>query len=202
MRKDLLIKIIRTFKETTKAIFLVEVFNRDKHYKFRINKDCIQLQVDDKFTGINELDLMNPDLESVLPNTDFRIKCITEEMYTLRNELYRSSYYNCLDDTQVYLPLFRVLGDQVVCLIKNNTGKLLKMFFINGRAFIINKIEDTLHIEQTDLRKVFVNSEIVSFERLNRRYNYASVYSTAESYAKENGLKVAVKKLGMSCQQK
>ena len=74
------------------------------------------------------------------------------------------------------------------------------MFFINGRVFIINKLDNVIEIDQTDLRKLFNTHTILNFERLGRKYSYGSLFTIAENYAKENGLKISVKKYGMSCQ--
>lgn len=200
MNRNLLIKILTYLKDTKKAVFIVEVVNRDKQFNFKVTRDSIGVQVLDRETGINELDLVSDELENVLPIGEFKIKSITEKVYTLKNELYSSFFYNCLDSTQVYLPLFRVLRDQVVCLVKNPSGKLEKLFFINGRVFMINRTEEYLEINQTDLRKMFMTYSIVDFEPLARKYSYSSLFALAESYAKENNLKMSVKKFGVTCQ--
>lgn len=200
MNRRLLIKFLNSFRETKKACFIVELYNREKSFKFHVTRESVRVQVYDRATGINELDLVNCEIESILPPGDYKIKCITEKVFTVRNELYSSFYYNCLDYTQVYLPLFRVLGDQVVFLVKTFSGKLEKAFFINGRVFLISKTDDTLEVDQTNLRNLFNNAVILDYERLGRKYNYSTVFSVAENYAKKNGLKISVKKFGFSCQ--
>lgn len=199
MNRNLLIKYITCLQETKKAVFSVNVVSREKELKFKITKESMKLQLIDRATSINELDLFVTDLESVLADVDYKVVSITESVYTLRNELYSSSFYNCIDYTQVYLPLFRILGDQVVFLAKSNTGKLEKMFFINGRVFTFSEVEDSFEVNQTDLRKVS-NYTIVNFEKLGRRYSYNTVFKLAEDYSNKKGLRMSVKKFGMSCQ--
>lgn len=200
MSKSLIIKIVNSLKETKKAVFTLEVFTRNKDYKFKIKSDSIAVQVFDKKTEVNELDLVNCELESVLPDGVYKIKSIKEEIFTLRNELYTSTYFNCLDNAQVFLPIFRVLGDQVVFIYKSPNGKLEKAFFINGRAFAFSRCDELLELNQTDLKKLLNNTTVINFEKLGRKYSYGSVFSIAEDYAKKNELTLSVKKFGYSCQ--
>lgn len=199
MNKRLLLKTINYLRETKKATFIIEVSNREKVYKLTINKDSVNIQIIDKATSINELSLVNCDPEVILAGEEFKILSITENIYTLRNELYSSTYYNCIDYTQVYLPLFRVLGDQVVCLVRNPNGKLEKMFYINGRVFMFNRMDDVLQLDQTGLRKILGSCKIVDYEKLGRKYSYSTVFSSAEQYCKKHGLKLEVNKFGVSC---
>lgn len=200
MHKFLIIKIINSLKETRKAVFTLKVFTREKDFTFKIESNNIAVQISDRETGINELDLVNCNLDDVLPDSQFKIKSITEEVFTLRKELYSSSFYNCLDNSQVFLPIFRVLGDQVVFIYKSPSGKLEKAFFINGRAFSFSKFDDVLEINQTDLKKLLNNCTMINFERLGRKYSYGSVFSLSEEYVRNHNMKLSVKKFGLSCQ--
>ena len=199
MNRRLLLKTINYLRETKKAIFLLEVSTREKIYKLTVSKDSVDIQVVDKATSINELSLVNCEPEVILSAEEYKILSITENIYTLRNELYSSSYYNCIDYTQVYLPLFRVLGDQVVCIVRNPSGKLEKMFYINGRVFMFKKLDEVLELDQTGLRKMLSSCKVVDYEKLGRKYSYSAVFSSAEQYCKKNNLKLEVNKFGVSC---
>lgn len=200
MHKSLIIKIINSLNETKKAVFTLEVQSRDKNYKFKIDSNSISVSVFDRKTNINELHLVDCDLEDVLSDTTYKVKSITEDIYTVRRELYSSVFFNCLDNSQIFLPIFRVLGDQVVFLYKPNNGKLEKAFFVNGRAFTFNVNDGVLELNQADLRRLLNNATVINFERLGRKYSYSSLFTLAEDYAKNNNLALSVKKFGYSCQ--
>lgn len=199
MNRRLLLKTINYLKETKKSVFTLEVSSREKIYKLVISKESVDIQIIDKATSINELSLVNCDPESVLLSEEYKILSLTESVYTVRNELYTSTYYNCIDYIQVYLPLFRVLGDQVVCLVKTPSGKLEKMFYINGRVFMFRKFDEILELDQTDLRRMLGSCRVIDYEKLGRKYSYSSVFSSAEQFCKRNGLKLEVKKFGVTC---
>lgn len=200
MHKSLIIKIINSLNETKKAVFTLDVQSRDKNYKFKIDSNSISVSVFDRKTNINELHLVDCDLEDILADTTYKVKSITEDIYTVRKELYSSIFFNCLDNSQIFLPIFRVLGDQVVFLYKPNNGKLEKAFFVNGRSFTFNVNDGVLELNQADLRRLLNNSTVINFERLGRKYSYSSFFTLAEDYAKNNNLALSVKKFGYSCQ--
>lgn len=192
-----LTRIIKSLREGKKGHFKVICQTKTREYEFNIfNK--VELIVKDLNDLSSSVLKEYRDDSFNIPDEDYTIKSITETIYTNRNEKYSETTLYCLDSVQIYLPVFRVLGEQVVFLLKYRGG-IKRMFFVNGRVFYCDETEDEINVHQTDLRRVFdsFNGEIILFDRLPKKYSYGSINNYFSNYAEKKGKTYNVIKKGV-----
>ena len=182
MNRYSLTRIIKCLMEGRKGHFTVVCTTRDRRYEFNIfNKVelCIIDLKDDSSSVIMEFkdDCIN------IPEDEYDIKIIKETIYRNRNQIYTETTYHCLEPIQIYLPVFRVLGEQIVFLLKTGDS-IKKMFFVNGRVFYCEEDEESITMQQSDLRKILsYGSEVLFFDRLPKKYSYGSINNLFNNYA-------------------
>lgn len=186
--------------EARKGKFELKCKLENNDYTFVIDRDTgITVTIHNNVTDVS-VTTTYPDAESVeMVKGNYKIEYIKEIILTPSKRIYSETTNYCLELIQVYLPVFRVLGEQVVFLMKYKGG-VKQMYFINGRVFYTDSSDTCLTLHQTDLRKVFnsfPNAEILYFERLPDRYSYKNIFNECHSSAIAQGKTWEVVKNGV-----
>ena len=170
-----LIRLLVSLGEARKAVFDVVCKLGSNKYSFHVDRfNSITVTITNEETEAQVVSTYEFADNINIPEGKYKVLTITESIYTTSKRLYTQTIHYCIELVQIYLPVFRVLGEQVVFLLKHKDG-IKKMYFINGRVFYTEVDDECITLHQTDLRKVFndfPNSEIKYFEKLPDRYSY------------------------------
>lgn len=192
MSRLMIYSILKTLKSARKADFILECSCGSRRYVFTIARNSnIQLEITEDSTGLVLLKEYSSVDKIVLPDEEYTITKIVETIRTQINTKYQETCHYCIDNVQRILPIFRVLSEQVVFLLKTDHG-ILKCYFISGKVFYVTIEDDVYTLVQTDLRRLFssfTNSKIVAFEKLPIKYNYNSVLKQCATHCEERNLK-------------
>lgn len=198
MNRYSLKSILVALNSGRKGKFTVHCSHESRDYIFYIDKNVTLVQQDSK--DFIDMSRLFPNAEEVkIPDHNYKLESIKETILTPSNKIYTETCYYCHDLVQVYLPVFRVYGEQVVFILKYSTG-FKKMYFINGRVFYTEVNSDSITLYQSDLRQIFnsfPNSEISFFERLPKRYSYNTISRACSEKADALGLRFISSKKGV-----
>lgn len=185
-----LIRLLVSLGEARKAVFDVVCKLGANKFEFKVDKfNSITVTITNEETEAQVVSTYEFADNIKIPDGRYKVISITESIYTPSQRLYARSSHYCIELVQIYLPVFRVLGEQVVFLLKYKDG-IKKMYFINGRVFYTEVDDESISLHQTDLRKVFndfPNSEILHFERLPDRYSYNNIYDECKQKSVREG---------------
>lgn len=182
--------ILKTFKNARKANFEVKCLKGNQEYEFKISRNSnTTLTITDLDKGVSMTTTYDEIDNIFLPNDDYKVTLVKEIILTPHNTVYSEKIEYCVDQVQVYLPVFRVLGEQVVFLLKTKEG-LKQMYFINGKVFYVIVSDDSFTLYQTDLRRLFntfAESEIIMFDKLPQKYTYNMFIKENHQKSKDMG---------------
>lgn len=192
--------IVKVLNDARKANFKFICSDGKVDYAFDLQRGR-----DIDLTIINKEDKMEvsssyTDVSSIfIPDKNYKAEYIEESILTPSNTDYQKTKIYCRDMVQVFLPIFRLLNEQVVFLLKTDVG-MKQMYFIHGKVIFEEAFDGYLNLYQTDLRKIFntyQNSEIVMFDKLPTRINFKTIASACEERARFLGLKYRQEKYGI-----
>lgn len=201
MNRFMIKNIIKALRAGRKCKFKLVCTDGEIDYIFNVERDN-----DVYVTLINsksnmEVSYSFSDVDLLpLPDKKFTITYMEESILTPTNDNYQVTKFYCKDLVQIFLPVFRILNEQVVFLLKTSTG-LKQMYFIHGRVVFAEVFEGCLTLYQTDLRKIFnefQNAEIVMFSRLLSRTSFKDIAVNCEERAKSLGLNYRQEKNGIT----
>lgn len=185
-----LIRLLTSLCEARKGVFNVTCKLGSVTYHFCVDRyNSISVTITNEETGDQVLSSYETPELIRIPSGKYKIISIQETVYTQSKRVYSDMTYHCTELIQIYLPVFRVLGEQVVFMLGTKNG-VKKMYFINGKVFYTDVDDNSITLHQTDLRKVlndFPNSEILHFERLPDRYSYSSIHDECRQKSIKEG---------------
>lgn len=185
-----LLRLLFSLSEARKAVFDVTCQLGPNVYTFTLDRTHgITVNIKNEETDAQVISVYDSVDKINIPDGNYKIIKLVESIYTPSKRLYSQNINYCIEPIQIYLPVFRVLGEQVVFLLKHRDG-IKKMYFINGRVFYTDVTKDSMTLYQTDLRKIFSdfpNSEILLFERLSDRYSYSNIFEECKRMCVNKG---------------
>lgn len=200
MNKYLLTRILAVCLSSKKAKFEVRCSTTEYFYIFTTKDGVIEVEAGNLSDNRSIVSTSHDSVSTLsLPDIKYNVDSITETVYTYSGQPYTITAYNCLDDVNIYLPIFRVLEEQVVFIAQTPSGNFLNIYFVNGRAFYMSEDEDTVYGVQTSIRKLFGREKmkLVLFDKLPRKQTYRSLIASMEVYAKKNNKKFSMVKNGV-----
>lgn len=185
-----LIRLITSLCEARKGVFEITCRLSGVTYNFCIDRyNSISVTITNEENGAQVVSSYETPELIKIPSGKYKVLTIKETILTQSRKVYSETKINCTELIQIYLPVFRVLGEQVVFILGTKNG-IKKMYFINGRVFYTDVDENSITLHQTDLRKVlndFPNSEILHFERLPERYSYSNIHEECRQKSVKEG---------------
>lgn len=192
MDKFLIKSFLKSLRSARKANFKFVCSTINYRYKFDIKRDSgIAMTIEDLINKFEVTSVYQTVDEIFLYDGEYKVEFIEETILTPSNTNYQQTKIYCKEDVQVFLPIFRLLNEQVVFVLKTPKG-YKQMYFINGKVLFEDIFDGYLTLYMTDLRKVFSifpNAEIVMFDRLPTRTSFKSITLASEEKAKSLDLK-------------